>query len=210
MFTVETVMRYVLQQKTKFADKNRFPSRSLDLKEIDLGYLSTMRREQKEEFMDIDPDESLMQYLNSQTGKMKAYLIESNQFWEYMRWEDQRKRTELKAQYKKIHDPDLYHAVGALKYNEKPFTTFVEEYLEDECNQMVAKGIRHEMYYQINSERRVIQRRIEDERKEEQAAERERQEQLRRRRKRRRIEYEEDRTDVEEETPTDDEVERAQ
>ena len=58
MFTVEAVMRYVLQQKTKFSDKSRFPSRSLDLKEIDLGCLSTMRREQKEEFTTIDPDES--------------------------------------------------------------------------------------------------------------------------------------------------------
>ena len=210
MFTAATVMRYVLQQEPKFADKNRLPSRSLDTKDIDFGYLSTMRRDQKEEFTEIDADESLMQYLNSQTGKMKAYLVESNKFWEYMAWEDQRKRRELKRQYQKMHDPDLYHAVGCMRYNEMPFTTFVKEYLEDECNQMVALGIRNEMYFNINSERKEIQKRIEDERKEEEAAERERQEQLRRRRKRRRIEVEEDRTDVQEDSATDDEEERAQ
>ena len=120
-------MKYVLQQKTKFADKNRFPSRSMNLKEINLGYLSTMRREQKEEFTEIDPDDSLMQYSDSQTGKMKAYLIESNKFWDYMAWQDQIKRSELKAHYEKLHDTDLYHAVGAKRYNEMPLTTFVKE-----------------------------------------------------------------------------------
>ena len=152
MFTVETVMRYILQKKTVAAEMNRFPSRSLDLKEINLSYLSTMREEQKEEFTDIDPDESLMQYLDSQTGKMKTYLIETNKLWDYMAWKDERKRRELKAQYEKLHDPDLYHAVGALKYKEIPFTTFVKQYLEDECNQMVALGIRNQMYYNENVE----------------------------------------------------------
>ena len=153
------------------------------MKDINFGYLSTMRRDQKEEFTEIDPDESLMQYLDSQTGKMKACLVEIKKFRDYMAWEDQRKRRELKRQYEKMHDPDLYHAVDCKRYIEMPFTTFVKQYLEDECNQMVALGIRNEMYFNINSERKEIQKRIEDERKEEEAAERERQEQLRRRRK---------------------------
>ena len=151
-----------------------------------------------------------MQYLDSQTGKMKAYLIEINKFWDWMVWEDQRKRRELKRQYEKLHDPDLYHAVGAKRYNEMPFASFVKQYLEDECNQLVALGIRNEMYYNVNSERKQIQKRIEDERKEEEAAERERQEQFRRRRKRRRIEVQEYRTEVQEDSTTNDEEERAQ
>ena len=137
-------------------------------------------------------------------------MIETNQYLDYMAWQDKKKRRNLKAEYEKLRDPDLFHAMGSLRYTQIPFTTFVKQYLEDECNQMVALGIRNEMYYNVNSERKQIQKRIEDERKEEEAAERERQEQLRRRRKRRRIEVEEYRTEVQEDSATDDEEERAQ
>ena len=37
--------------------------------------------------------------------------------------------------------------------DEIPFTTFVKQYLEDECNQMVGLGIRNPMYYNENVER---------------------------------------------------------
>lgn len=104
-----------------------------------------MRVEHREEFIYIDPYESLIGYLDSQTGKMKTHLIESKKLWDYMALQDKRNGRELRAQYEKLHDPELYHAVGDLKYKEKSFATFIEEYLEDECNQMVALGIRNQM-----------------------------------------------------------------
>ena len=211
MFSAKTVMQYVLQKKPLFDERNRHASRrchsdeelagNLDLKERDLNYLTTMRVEKKEDFTDIEPDESLMEYLDSQTGRMKTHLIETNQFWDYMAWQDKKKRRELKAQYEKLHDPDLYHAVGPVKYKETPFATFVKYYLEDECNKMVALGIRNQIHFEVNAEKFRIRKKREEEHAEEVAAERE--EHYRRSRKRRR-------TKNQEAAITDDKDERAQ
>ena len=93
-------MRYILQKKNCAVEKNRFPSRrcnsdkefirNLDLKKSNLGYLFAMGEEQREEFTNIDPDGSLMQYLDSQTGNMKTYLIKRKKFLDYTVWQDQR------------------------------------------------------------------------------------------------------------------------
>ena len=102
-------MKYVFQKRPLSVESNRVPSRrchsdrenswNLELQDRDLNYLSTMRKGERKDFIDICEDESLMEYLNSETGRMKEHIIECNQHYKYMVWQDHVNRENITANY---------------------------------------------------------------------------------------------------------------
>jgi len=95
----------------------------------------------------------LLEFFRGIGREETEYVLETERFLRSMEWEDERRRDEIKREFKRNDDLNLKHAYGVLKYNQD-WTGFVKEFIKKQNEKYLKEGLERQQFWRNMKEKR--------------------------------------------------------